>query len=279
MEILGRNNKDFDAIARSILGEAGADEKSITKSVLDRAQTLKLLPEETKRLVEATNLAMALSVLNGQGDKKRGFPLVQKDEVLSKLHADPDKKDQQEKTAENIGSMSFAYEHRISSTQDVSLFTKQAGHVETECFKPAPNADQLFKLALDKQVARRTVLATKECVASCYDELLSIFSQAKSPSFEKFACDMTTLHGDGGTKICKALAVDLRIVYPGIIEKTAGVVDDLTREMTVAKDLIAGLGKYAEAHRNLANADTALSLHRKQQDSKLSEAFGVKVGI
>lgn len=236
MLILPANTKDFSSMASGIVLDYVQSGTPLEDGIVKMSEERQLCPEEVRRLLEKTNMAMSLHLLKTADDKKGSVPLAEYAKVISRTHGD----DELAKTASE-----HSYQG-LTNTRDkqISLAAHMCSgrQVKTASSNKAASkaaVSRIFSAQRNLENARHKKIAMEMCVQDRIDYLASEYSTWRGPDFNKFASESLTLYGDVARPVLQGLAAYLRV--PESFEKQASVVDDRTPHMKAMGEICQGL--------------------------------------
>jgi hypothetical protein len=222
---LDQTTKDFDKLAEEAANSFLTEGTPLSDAVVKVASRESLNPVEIQRLVEKSNTASSVKMLQASLDKKAEFNLADYDEVLNRVYNSSETSSEQVKTASvndtwAFPSVRFAQEQAQANVQ-FPVLEKVASE------RPEPPRKQIFALTQRVETLQREKLAAEMKIQERADFLISEFSRMRGPDFGKFASEAYTIHGAKSAPLLQGLARNLRESTD--FAKTAGLIDDTTK--------------------------------------------------
>jgi hypothetical protein len=221
---LDATTKDFDKLAEETSNSFLTEGTPLSDAVVKIASRERLNPVEIQRLVEKSNTASTLKMLQASMDKKAEFVLADYDDVLGQIYPKGEDK-VTEKVASVNDTWSFPNLRRglqTASAEGAFPVVEKVAHERQESPRKV-----VFQLTQRVATLQRTKLAAEMKIQERADYLLSEFSRLRGPDFGKFANEAFSVYGSKSSPLLQGLARNLK--EPTEFHKVAGIVDDTTR--------------------------------------------------
>jgi len=218
--ILGTTTINFDKLAEEVVSVFYAKGTPLTETLTKVASRECLNPDEVRRLVERSNTSAVLQLLKVSSDKKAEIDLADPVDVLRQTHGP------QESVKEASDTSCSTFQIPDTRSQKLELTSFMPKMVKAASMKPK-DASKIFRLTKMENELLGYKTAQEMTIQDNLDYLVSEFSKRNAPDFNKFASEITHVHGQAAEVLLKGLSTTLEIPIEDLT-KTAGVIDDTT---------------------------------------------------
>lgn len=230
--ILGTTTINFDKLAEEVVSVFYAKGTPLTETLSKVASRECLNTDEVRRLVERSNTSAVLQLLKVSSDKKAEIDLADPVDVLRQTHGP-------QESVKEASDTSSTFQIPDTRSQKLELTTFMPKMVKAASIAPK-DTSEIFRLTKLENELLRTKTAQEMTIQDNLDYLVSEFSKRNAPDFNKFASEITHVHGQAAEVLLKGLSNTLDIPITDLT-KTAGVIDDTTPMFKKFAEVLAQL--------------------------------------